>query len=305
MKSLQITGYDGEAHIALNDVSEPTPGPEDVLVRVTAAAVNPLDMKLARGYLKGFFPLKFPYNLGTDLAGVIDDVGARVTSFRKGDAVLARLETLNGGAFAERAVIPARLVVRAPKEARDDEAAAFGTVVATAWQALFEVARISASTTLVVTGGAGSVGGVAVKLARSVGARVFAIVLGKDLEAAKELGAERVFESGAKLDLADIDVVFDTVGGDGQRELFGILRAGGMLASIASPPDEAAGSARSITSRFVFHESDGSRLALATNYCMACGIKPAIDRVIPLHSGHDAVALVASGKARGKVILRP
>ena len=131
------------------------------------------------------------------------------------------------------------------------------------------------------------------------------IVRARDVEATKKMGAERVFESGTKLDLHDVDIVFDTVGGDGQRELFEVIREGGMLASIVSPPDEAAGKARSIAARFVFHESDGSRLALATAYCAAHGIKPAIDRVMPLDAGREAVTLVASGQARGKILLRP
>lgn len=100
------------------------------------------------------------------------------------------------------------------------------------------------------------------QLACSIDARVFATVLARDLETANNLGAERAFDSAANLDLDDVDLVFDTVGGDGQRRLFSVLRGGGMLASIANPPDEQAGRARGITTRFVFHESNGSRLAL-------------------------------------------
>lgn len=305
MKALRIKGYDGEQHVVVDDVPAPTPGPDDVLVRVAAAAVNPLDVKLARGYLKDFFPLKFPYNLGTDLAGTVESVGARVTAFRQGDSVLARLETMQGGAFAERAVVPARLIARAPKEVSLEQAAAFGTVGATAWQGLFEVARISPSTRVLVTGGAGSVGGMAVQLASSIGARVFATARARGIEWAKRLGAEQVFDDQAKLDIGAVDLVFDTVGGDAQRGLFGVIRDGGMLASIANPPDEEAGRPHGINARFVFHESDGSRLALMTSYCAARSIKPSIDRVIPLDAGRDAVALVASGHARGKVLVRP
>jgi len=305
MKALRMHGYDGEPHIVLDDVPAPTPGPDDLLVRVVAAAVNPLDGKLARGYVRDFFPLTFPYSLGTDLAGTVEAVGTRVTGFRPGDGVLARLEAMKGGAFAERAVVPASLAVRVPKAFRWEEAATLGTVAGTAWQALFEVAEITPSTRLLVTGGAGAVGGMAVRMASSIGARVVATTRARGVEVARRLGAERVFDAEATLDLDDVDVAFDTVGGEGQRALFDVVRRGGMLVSIAQPPDEETGRARGIDARFVFHESEGSRLAFATSYCAVQQIKPPIDRVMPLDAGREAIARVASGQARGKVVLEP
>ncbi len=305
MKALLIKSYEGEHRAAVENVPSPTPEPDEVLVRVAAAAVNPLDTKLARGYLKDFFPLKFPYVLGTDLAGTIEAVGARVTGFRVGEAVLARTETLRGGAFAERAVVPVRLLTRLPRQLTIEEGAGLVTVAATAWQTLFEVARITPSTRLLVTGGAGSVGGMAVRLAASVGARVFATTRARDLSVAEKYGAVNVFDSEAKPDLKDLDLVYDTVGGDAHKALFSLLREGGTLAAIASPPDAEAGRGRKIDARFVFHEADGSRLALAANYCAARDIKPVIDRMMKLDAAREAVALVASGQARGKIILTP
>src|SRR6188474_3178958 len=274
MKALTINGYEGEQHAVIVDLPALTPGPDEVLVKVRAAAVNPLDMKLARGYLKDVFPLKFPHVLGTDLAGTIERVGTRVQGLRPGDEVLARLETHKGGAFAERAVVPARLAVRAPTSFRVEEASALGTVAATAWQALFEVAKISASTRLLVIGGAGAVGSMAVRFAASVGANVFATTHAADADMALRLGAQRVFDSQSKIELRDLDVVFDTVGGDAQPSLFGLLREGGLLAAIPSPPDTEAARARNIDARFVFHDVDGSRLALVTSYCAARDFRP-------------------------------
>jgi len=305
MKSPQITGYDGEQRIVVADTPVPTPGPDDVLVRVAAAAINPLDVKLARGYLQDFFPLSFPYVLGTDLAGTVHAVGARVTGFVPGDNVLARTETTQGGAFAEWAVVPARLAARVPAGLDLDAAAALPTVGGTDWQALFEIARITSSTRLLVTGGAGSVGGMAVRLAASIGARVHATARERDLDTAKRLGADQVFDARAKLELRDLDLVFDTVGGAGQLGLFALLRDGAMLAAVPSPPDAEAGRARNIDARFVVHASDGSRLAVMASYCAARGLWPAADRVMPLGTGREAVALVASGQARGKILLRP
>lgn len=309
MKAWIIRGYDGEERAELAEVATPAPGPDEVLVKVVAAAVNPLDMKLARGHLRDVFPLELPHVLGTDLAGTVEGVGERVTGWRVGERVLARLQTIRGGAFAEYAVVPSRLLTRAPERLGFEDAAALVTVGATAWQALFEVARVSSSTRLLVTGGAGSVGSMAVRLAASVGAEVYATALARDVEVAKKLGAERVFdgqrEGHGKIDLEGLDVVFDTVGGDGQRELFGLLRDGALLAAIPMPPDAEAGPARNIDAQFVFHEADGSRLSLVASYCAAKGITPAIDRVMPLSAGRDAIALVASGRARGKVVLKP
>lgn len=305
MQALVIRGYDGESQIAVEEVPAPVPGASDVVVRVAAAAVNPLDVKLARGYLAEFFPLAFPYVLGTDLAGTIEAVGRDVTGFRPGQQVVARTDTVRGGAFAELAAVPARLVTRLPETLSLDAAAALVTVGGTAWQALFEVARISPATRLLVTGGAGSVGGMAIRLASSIGARVFATARAGDMAAVRQLGAERVFDAAAELDVADLDLVLDTVGGDRQRALFGALREGGLFAAIPSPPDAAAGQARKLDVRFVFHEADGSRLALMTSYCAARELEPTLDRVMALASGRDAVARVAAGQARGKVVLHP
>lgn len=248
--------------------------------------------------------LRFPYVLGTDLAGTIESVGARVTTFHPGEEVLARLETMRGGAFAEHVVVPARLLVRAPRTFSVEEASAPGTAAATAWQTLFEVAKISSSTRLLVTGGAGAVGGMAVRLAASVGARVYATAFAEDAGLAHRFGAEKVFNAWSGVDLRDLDLVFDTVGGDGQQALPPLLRDGGLLAAIPSPPDAEAGRARGVDARFVVHEAEGSRLAIVGSYCAAREIKPAIDRALPLDAGAEALALVGSGKARGKIILR-
>jgi NADPH:quinone reductase-like Zn-dependent oxidoreductase len=217
---------------------------------------------------------------------------------------VARVDSLQGGAFAERAIAPARLVARVPQQLGREGAAAFGAVGATAWQAVFEAARITPATKLLVTGGAGSVGAIAVQLACSIGARVFATMLARDLETANNLGAERAFDSAANLDLDDVDLVFDTVSGDGQRRLFSVLRGGGMLASIANPPDEQAGRARGITTRFVFHESNGAARS-HTSYCAARGIKPAIARVMPLQTCAPPSLRAACRRTSGRSTPRP
>ncbi|KKC23798.1 NADP-dependent oxidoreductase [Sphingomonas sp. SRS2] len=305
MKTARISAYKAEPVIA--DTPVPAIGTGEVLVRVAATGLNPLDTKIQQGFMHDFFPVVFPYTLGTDLAGTIAEVGPDVTGWRVGDRVVARTDPSSGGALAGRAVVPVTHLVRLPAPVSFEQAAGVPTAAGTAWQALFEVAKLRSGQTALIHAGAGGVGSFAIQLARNAGARVIATASGDGVEIARRLGADQVIDYTAQPfedAVSDVDVVLDTIGGDTEQRSFGVLRRGGYLAATASPPDDALASAHGVNAGFVFHQSDAARLARLLEQVAAGTLSVLVDRVIPLDRSDEAFAHQASGHARGKIIVQ-
>lgn len=305
MKAARLHAY--QTAPVLEEVATPEIGPDEVLVRVAGAALNPMDVKLQQGVLHAFFPLDFPYTIGVDLAGTISRIGAAVTGWTEGDEVVARVDPTRGGAMAEFVAVPASYLVRTPDSLPLEEAAGIATAGATAWQALFEVAMLRPGQTILVHAATGGVGSFAVQFARSAGARVIATASGEGVGIARRLGADRVIDHRAEdfgSLLSDVDVVLDTIGGDTQQRSFGVLRSGGVLVSIVSPPDEDLSKAHSVTATFFPHGSDAERLSKVAKQVDA-GAELLIDRTLPLAAIRDAFERQASGRARGKILLIP
>jgi len=304
MRSARIHGY-GMAPV-LDAAPVPEIGPDQVLVRVHAASLNPLDVKLQGGAMHGFFPLTFPYTVGTDLSGTVERAGPNAGRWREGDRVVARVDPTSGGAVAEFAAVPADYLAAAPKTASLEAAAALPTAAGTAWQALFEAADLRPGQTVLVHAGAGGVGSFAIQLARIVGARVIATASGTGIDIARRRGADQVMDyraedfAGA---LSDVDVVLDTVGGETQQRSFAVLRPGGTLVSTVSPPDVSLATAHGVAATFVFHSSDAARLEKIVERVNAGALTVLLDRTVPLRDFGDAFGYQASGRARGKVVL--
>ena len=304
MKSILLNAY-GEAPY-LADTAMPEPGPTDVLVRVMAASLNPLDTKLQAGYLDSFFPLTFPSKMGTDLAGTVEKTGSLISRWRAGDRVVARLAPTDGGAFAEFAIVAEDQRVRMPEDLGFDQAAGLPTAAATAWQALFETAGLTAGQTVLIHAGAGGVGSFAIQFAHAAGARVLATASGDGIEIARRLGADQVIDyrkGDFALAVADMDIVLDTVGGETQQKSLRVLRRGGKLVTVVSPPDEALAKAHGVEAAFVFHASDARRLAAVMKDVASKGLSVLIDSSTSLQAFDEAFARQASGRARGKIIL--
>ncbi len=303
MKAARITGYD--AAPTVQDIPLPRIGADQVLVRVQAASLNPLDVKLQQGVMHSFFPLSFPYTLGTDLAGTVERVGADVAGWNAGDKVVARLDPTSGGAMADYAVVPASYLVKAPDSVPLAAAAGLPTAAGTAWQAIVEIAQVQPRQSVLVHAGAGGVGSFAIQFARAAGARVIATASGDGIEIARGLGADRVIDYRAEnfwQIVSDMDLVLDTIGGETQQHSFGVLRSGGRLLATASPPDEALTNAHHVAATFVFHSSDADRLRKVVDSVDA-GTRILIDRTVALPTLNEAFAHQASGHARGKIIL--
>lgn len=304
MKAARINDYN--ATPTIEEVATPKPAADEVLVRVSAASLNPLDVKLQRGYMHQFFPLNFTYTLGTDLAGRVEEVGSNVQGWRIGDKVVARVDPTKGGAFAEAVIVPASYLAPAPSTVPLNEAAGIPTAAGTAWQGLFEIAKLGRGQTILIHAGAGGVGSFAIQFARSVGARVIATASGDGLEIARRLGADVVIDHRSEdftMKVSDVDVVLDTIGGETQQRSYGVLRAGGILLATSAPPDETLAKAHNVIATFIFHASDGGRLKQMLQAIDANKVKVLVDRKTTLGALDAAFEHQASGRARGKIIL--
>ena len=305
MKAARIHGYN--AAPIVEEVPTPALGADQVLVRVAAAALNPLDVKMQKGMMHDFFPVVFPYTIGTDLAGTIEQVGADVAAWRVGDREVARTDPSRGGALAALAVVPASHLARVPAAFALERAAGAPTTAGTAQQALFEVAGLEAGQTVLIHAGAGGVGSFAIQLARGAGARVIATASGDGLEIVRRLGAHQAvdYRAGAfEESVAEVDVVLDTMGGDTQVRSFGVLRRGGHLASTVGPPDDALATAHGVTASFVYHQGGAARLASLLGRMGDGELELLVDRTVPLDALPGAFSFQASGRARGKIIVR-
>ncbi len=303
MKAAWIANFGGPEVITAVDLPLPSLPADAVHVRIEAAGLNPLDLKLIAGYLQQVFPFTFPYVPGTDFSGVIAAVGAQVQHLRVGERVYGRSSPVAGGAFAAELVIAASEVCLIPADMSFEQAASLPTTYGTAHEALFEVGALKAGERVLVHAAAGGVGSMAVQLAHQAGAHVIATASELNLELVKSLGAHEVIDY-RKQDfsaLRDIDLVLDPMGGETLEKSWGVLRAGGRIASLVEfgiqNRDGRAG-------RSVIFTSAVPTLAAAVKQFEAGQLQIITDSVYPLAEARTALEKLATGHVRGKVLLR-
>lgn len=332
MKAFVVERYGDADTVQAREMPDPTVGEEDVLVRIHAASVNPLDLKIRSGGLKAILPYRAPFVLGNDLAGTVAAVGSRVTRFAVGDEVYARPGQNRIGAFAELIAMHQDDVAAKPATLTMEEAASIPLVGLTAWQALVERADLRPGQKVLIHAGAGGVGTFAIQLAKHLGAHVATTASSAKTDLVKSLGADVVVDytkQAFETVLRDYDVVLDTVGGDTLDKSMQVLKPGGIVVSIAGPPDPAfakqaganpgirlAIAALSFRIRqrarrhrvrysFLFMTASGDQLRELTTLLDAGTIRPVVDRVFDFASTREALAHVEEGRAKaGKVVVR-
>lgn len=306
MKAVRIHAYGGPDVLQYEEAPKPAPGPDELLIRVLAAGVNPVDWKIRQGKLKDFIHYDFPLILGWDLSGVVEQVGDRVTGFKVGDAVYARPDIRRNGAYAQYIVVRAAEV--APKPALLDhiEAAAVPLAGITAWEALFTVGGLQPGQRVLIHGAAGGVGTLAVQLAKAKGAYVIATTSTRNAELVSGLGADEVidytctrFEDAAR----DVDVVFDTIGGETQARSWQVLKPGGILVSIIQPPDAATAQSHGVRGAYLFIDPNAAVLRQIALLIDEGKVHPVIDRVYPLTEAREAQMYSETGHASGKIVM--
>ncbi|MBB5577405.1 MULTISPECIES: NADP-dependent oxidoreductase [Rhizobium] len=304
MKSIRIHGFNTPA--VINEVSVPSIEADQVLVRVMASALNPLDIGLMAGWAARFFPIEFPYAIGCDFAGVVERVGDAVTTFKPGNAVVAWADPLTGGGLSEYSAVPAKSCVLLPSSLTPIEGAAIPTAGSTAWHGLFSEGHIKPGETVLVHAASGGVGIFAVQFAKKAGARVLATTSGAGIDLVRSLGADEVVDY-KKQDFAqvfrDVDLVLDLVGGETQSRSYPVLKRGGRLVSTTSPPDVAVASAHGVSATMMYVKPYASRLDEVVRAVAQDGFKVVLDTSVPFEAFNDAIERQRSGRARGKIII--
>lgn len=306
MKAIRIHQFGGTEVLRYEDSPQPIPGADEVLIRVHAVGVNPVDAKIRAGKLQGRVDHKLPLILGWDVAGSIEQTGADVTQFKSGDAVYARPDIARDGAYAEYIVVRASEVALKPESLDFIHAAAVPLSALTAWQSLFIAGDLQPGQTILIHAGAGGVGHYALQLAHWKGAHVITTASARNTDFVRALGADDVidytrarFEDVAR----DVDMVFDTVGGDVQQRSWQVLKRGGILVSILAltVPDEA--EQHGWRSAYVFVQPSAQQLTQLASLIDAGNIKPHVDNVMALSDAAKAHILIQGGHARGKIVL--
>jgi len=310
MKAIRIHAYGDASVLAYEDAPPPTPADKEVLVRVHAAGVNPIDWKIRSGALKDWIPRSFPFVPGIDFSGVVEQRGSQVRGLEQGSEVFGEANVMGQhGSYAEFLVVPAENVALKPRSIDHIQAAALPVAATTAWQALFGDGSINLQPgqTILIHGGAGGVGSTAIQLAKWRGAEVIATASGANQDYLRQLGADRAIDytkGPFERDVRPVDAVLDTVGGATQARSWAVLKRGGTLASILGEPSQeeaAAHGARGVQVQGSLGLSALGRIAELVDMGV---LKPQVSEVLPLAETRKAHQLSETGHVRGKIVLR-
>ncbi|MDC7700067.1 NADP-dependent oxidoreductase [Vogesella indigofera] len=331
MKALTFKRYGKSPGIGLAEVPRPTLKGDELLVQVHAASVNPIDNMIPTGMFKPVLHFQLPATLGSDLAGVVTEVGRNVTRFKPGDAVFASIFDLGTGAIAEFAVVPERAAALKPANLDFVQAAAIPMVGLTSWQALKERASLQASQKVFIPAGAGGIGTFAIQLAKHLGATVGTTTSTGNVELVRSLGADEVVDykqQAFENVLRDYDAVLGTVRGDAIEKSIAILKPGSRIISLIGPLDAAFARAkrlnfvlrfvfglmsrkimrlakqRDVSYSFLFMHPDGAQLTEIGKLLETQRIKPVIDKVFPFEQAKEALEYLAQGRSKGKVVVK-
>ena len=302
MKAIVVHEYGGPEVLKYEDVPRPEPKENEALVRVIAAGVNPVDTLIRTGKYAKFFGTTLPLIPGYDIAGIVEKTGAKITKLKAGDSIYAYV--LWGGGYAEYAVATEGEATAKPKSLNYIEAAAVPLVALTA---LIDTAKLSAGQTVLIHGGSGGVGSMAIQIAKARGAKVIATASTSNQELLKQLGADVAidytrtkFEDVAK----DVDVVLDSVGKDTLARSYGVVRKGGIIATLVAEPNQAELDKHGIRGAAISVKPNASELAEITKLIEEKKIKPVVSQVLPLTEAVKAQEQAATHHTRGKIVLK-
>jgi NADPH:quinone reductase-like Zn-dependent oxidoreductase len=325
MKALQLVKY-GEIKdsLSFNEVSKPAILTNDVLIEIKAAAINPIDKSIILGHLQTMIPITFPSTIAYDVSGIVVEKGADVSHLEIGDLVYARVPQEQMGTVAEYVAVTSTVVSRKPGNISFEEAASIPLAGLTALQSL-EYAGIKANDKVLIHAGSGGVGSFAIQYAKAKGAYVYTTTSTANVAWVKALGADRVIDyktEDYKTIVKDADIVFDTLGQNYALEAFEVVKQGGKVVSVVGPIDEETAkmfgmadyklpeelaqlcSAKEATYKFIFMHPNGAHLEQIKSMIEEEIIKPIIDKVYPFTESMEAINHLASGRAKGKIVIK-
>ena len=307
MKAIVIHEYGGSEVLKYEDVPRPEPKADQILIRVIAAGVNPVDGMIRSGMFAKDGNGAFPMVLGGDIAGVVERVGNKITKFKAGDPVFAYVSLDSGGGYAQYAVVPEGDAAPKPKSLTYVEAGAVPIVALTAWQALIDTAKLNAGQTVLIHGGSGGVGTFAIQIAKARSAKVIATASTANQDLLKQLGTDvavdytkQKFEDVAK----DVDVVLDSVGKDTLTRSYGVVKKGGIIVSLVARPNQSDLEKHGIRGVALSVEPNSGELAQIGKLIDEKKIRVIVSQTFPLSEAKKAQEQVASGHTRGKIVLK-
>ncbi len=306
MKAIQIHGFGGPEVLQYEETNRPEIKSNEVLVRVCASSVNPVDNKIRAGEGQAKFPAEFPLTMGWDLSGIVEETGQSVTKFKKGDEVFGRPYPGKNGAFAEFIAVKESEIAFKPDGITHEEAAAVPLTALTAWQGLFDHGKLEAGQKVCILGASGGVGLFAVQLAKWKGASITGTSSGENIEFVKSLGAENAIdytkESTNNMD-SDFDLVFDTVGGEMQKKALRLIKKGGRLVTTVKPEVQQEAKEKNITVESFTARSDNDILDKISALIEKKTLKIFIAAVFSLKHAPDAEKAGGEKHAPGKIVI--
>lgn len=309
MKAAQISQYGGSDVVEVTDEA-PTPAVTDdsLLIAVHAAGVNPVDWKIREGYMQKMVPLQFPATLGGDFSGVVTDAGKNISDFKPGDEVYGQAIVVGGGSgsFAEVVSAKAGSTAHKPKSVDHAHAAALPLTGVSALQALTEHIKLSRGQKILIHGGAGGIGSMAIQLAKHLGAYVVTTAGAADTTYVTDLGADEVIDYETQTfeeAVEDFDAVFDTVGGETYTRSFQVLKKGGVLVSMTEAPNTELMRKHGVHAIAQGTTVTTDRLAKLAELVDGGEITVHIDTTFPLDQAGEALAHLQTGTARGKIVV--
>jgi len=303
MKAIQYAAFGDSGVIQLNQVGQPQPNENEVLIKVAATTVNPFDMKVRSGAMQKIMPVNLPYTPGSDVAGTVEAVGSGVSRLKVGDKVFASTFSQT---YAEYVVLKEEQTAIIPNNVSFNEAASLAVPLVTSYSFLVEGGELKAGQRVLIHGASGGVGSIVVQMAKALGAYVIGTTSGDGLALAKSLGADEVIDYKTQ-DFAQlvkgVDLVIDLVGGETQAKSFGVIKQGGKLLSAVMPPSEELAQQYHITARFISSAPSHKKLEFGAKLVEEGKIKTQIAKVMKLEDAAQAQDLVSAGGLNGKVVL--
>lgn len=331
MRAFILKRYGKSDQFELTDIERPEIKPDEMLVQVNAVGLNPIDNMIAQGTFKPILKFQLPAMVGSDLAGIVVEVGSQVTRFKTGDAVFASIFDLGMGALAEFAVVPESAAALKPANLDFVQAASIPMVGLTSWQALKERAHLKPGRKVFIPAGSGGIGTFAIQLAKYLGAKVGTTTSTSNVSLVKRLGADEVVDykkQAFEKELQGYDVVLGTIRGDLIGKSLGILKSKSIIVSLIGPLDAAFARARGMNLlmvfvfwlmsarmirkarqlgakyTFLFVHPDGDQLAEIGKIIEAGHIVPVIDKVFSFNQTKEALGYLEEGRAKGKVVVK-
>lgn len=307
MKAIQIKQYGDNSVLENVEVPIPSLLSNQVLIKLKASSVNPIDYKIRSGYLSAQMPKQFPFTLGWEGSGIVTEIGSDITKFAVGDEVILMPNFMEGGTYAEFIAINESELMKKPRSLDFTIASTLPFSLGTAYTTLIEDAQIQEGQRLLIHGAGGAVGQMSVQIAKNKGLFVIGTATGTNIKELRELGVDSIIDymkDDFAVQVKDLDVVLDLVGGETLAKSYSLIKKGGIIVSTVQPPDTNQLNHYSIHGKMTFTRFDSDKFSQAINWVAEGKIKVKQPNIYTLSQAKEALAAVEDRKTKAKIIFQ-